>query len=224
MAEQRQYRLRALYCKQGRLVMLSHLEVAEALRRAVRRADLPFAVSQGFSPHMKMTFSAALPVGVGSTSEIFDLMLTEYVPAAQAFQALQRASVPDLMVVACAYVDNKAKAASVAFPVSHYCARFDGPVDGFELVEQLTVARANKKPKTQVLADYLRGPVEKDGFEVRFALEALANGSLRPDNLLSASLEAYNRDSSHPLRLVSCTRVDQCDTEGGSLLALMGKA
>ena len=46
------FRLRMTFCKQGRLAMLSHLEVARALERAVRRAGLPFAVSQGFSPHM----------------------------------------------------------------------------------------------------------------------------------------------------------------------------
>ena len=44
------FRLRVGYCKQGRLALLSHLEIARALERAVRRAALPFAVSQGFSP------------------------------------------------------------------------------------------------------------------------------------------------------------------------------
>ena len=66
------FRLRMTFCKQGRLAMLSHLEVARALERAVRRAGLPFAVSQGFSPHMKIAFGAALPVGVGGTHEVPD--------------------------------------------------------------------------------------------------------------------------------------------------------
>ena len=67
------FRLRCSYVEQGRLAMLSHLEVAHTLERTVRRAKLPFAISQGFSPHMKIAFGAALPVGVGSTWEIFDL-------------------------------------------------------------------------------------------------------------------------------------------------------
>ena len=70
------FRLRMTFCKQGRLAMLSHLEVARALERAVRRAGLPFAVSQGFSPHMKIAFGAALPVGVGGTHELADLQMT----------------------------------------------------------------------------------------------------------------------------------------------------
>ena len=86
------FRLRATYCKQGRLALLSHLEVARALERAVRRAGLPFAVSQGFSPHMKIAFGAALPVGVGGTCELFDLQMTRYVPPDEVLEALQGAS------------------------------------------------------------------------------------------------------------------------------------
>ena len=111
------FRLRMTFCKQGRLAMLSHLEVARALERAVRRAGLPFAVSQGFSPHMKIAFGAALPVGVGGTHELADLQMTRYVPVDEALEALQRASVPDLMVKACDYIEPHAPAASAAYPI-----------------------------------------------------------------------------------------------------------
>lgn len=68
MAEQQTFRMRITFAKQGRLALLSHLEVARAIEAVpVRRAQLPFAVSQGFSPHMKIAFGAALPVGVGGT-------------------------------------------------------------------------------------------------------------------------------------------------------------
>lgn len=61
MADPRLFRLRVTFRETGRLAMLSHLELARALERAVRRAQLPFAVSQGFSPHMRIAFGAALP-------------------------------------------------------------------------------------------------------------------------------------------------------------------
>ena len=79
MADQQNFRLRVFFAKSGRCAMLSHLEVARALERAVRRAALPYAISQGFSPHMKIAFGAALPVGVGGVSECFDLMMTSYI-------------------------------------------------------------------------------------------------------------------------------------------------
>jgi radical SAM-linked protein len=104
---------------------MSHLEIARALEYAVRRSGLPFAISEGFSPHIKIAFGSALPVGVGSTCEIFDLQLTQYVPAARALEALQASSVADLMVTDVTYIENGAAAASVAYPRSSYIARFE---------------------------------------------------------------------------------------------------
>lgn len=197
--------------------MLSHLEVARALERTVRRAQLPYAISQGFSPHMKIAFGAALPVGVGSTCEIFDLQLTEYVPPVRALEALQRASVPDLMVQECAYIESNARAASVAFPLSVYEVRFSHPIAAVLVPENVTVVR-KRKEKVLYVADFLiegfspvvrgatsagapgPGAASSTGTEAgaaasvpsdlwRFALEAKESGSLRPDALLRACLE-----------------------------------
>lgn len=156
MAELRRFHLRATYIEHDRLAMLSHLEVARALERTVRRAQLPYAISQGFSPHMKIAFGAALPVGVGSTCEIFDLQLTEYVPPVRALEALQRASVPDLMVQECAYIESNARAASVAFPLSVYEVRFSHPIAAVLVPENVTVVR-KRKEKVLYVADFLIG-------------------------------------------------------------------
>ena len=112
---EQKFRLRVHFTKKGRLAFLSHLELTSALERAVRRAKLPFAVSNGFSPHMKLSFGSALPVGVGSTCEIFDITLTTYVNPEKVIEALQSKTVPDLNFFDAKYVDNKASAASIAY-------------------------------------------------------------------------------------------------------------
>lgn len=139
------FRLRVTYAMSGRLVMLSHLEVARALERAVRRADLPYAVSQGFSPHMKQAFGAALPVGVGGTEEIFDVQLTEYVAPDKALERLRAASAPDLMPHKACYITKDVPAASVAYPFSTYRAviAFDDMVPGEEGSEAIANAVAD---------------------------------------------------------------------------------
>lgn len=179
----RVFRLRATFIERDRLAMLSHLEVAHALERTVRRAGLPFAVSQGFSPHMKIAFGAALPVGVGSNCEVFDLQLREYVAPGKALAALQQSSVPDLMVQDCRYIENNAPAASVAFPFSTYEARFSAPVASVAVPETITVVR-KRKEKTLVVSEFLAEPFAIDGDCVTFTLEAKPTGSLRPDVLL----------------------------------------
>ncbi|NPD30619.1 DUF2344 domain-containing protein [Eggerthellaceae bacterium zg-1084] len=214
--------LRAHYVEQGRLAMLSHLEVARTLERTIRRAGLPFAVSQGFSPHMKIAFGAALPVGVGSTCETFDVQLTRYVPADEALCALQRASVPDLMVTSCAYLDPGAKAASVAFPLSTYEVRLSHAVPRLTAPAQVKVVRKRKERVLEV-ADFLVGdvrPVDRrsdGGHEVwRFTLRAREQGSLRPDVLLAAMLDqacADGEGAAGELQVVSTTRVAQAAAE-----------
>lgn len=153
---ERRFRLRCRYVETGRLAFLSHLEVAATLERVVRRARLPFAVSRGFSPHMKIAYGAALPVGIGSVCEIFDVTLTDYVPADQARAALRAATVPDLMIEQCAYVEPRAKAASVAYPFSTYEVRLSRPVDGLVVPDEVRIVR-KRKERVLATADYLRG-------------------------------------------------------------------
>ena len=134
---------------------------------------------------MKIAFGAALPVGVGSTCEVFDVQLTDYVPPDRALAALQAASVPDLMVQECRYIEKSAPAASVAFPLSTYEVRFETPVSHIDVPETITVVR-KRKEKVLVVGDFLVRPFElsDDGRNAVFALEAKQTGSLRPDVLL----------------------------------------
>ena len=196
------FRLRGVFCKQGRLALLSHLEVARALERAVRRAGLPFAVSQGFSPHMKIAFGAALPVGVGGTRELFDLQLTRYVAPERALEALQAASVPDLMVKSCEYIESHAKAASAAFPVSTYRALLSCAPAQLPVPAEIAVVR-KKKEKVLDVADFLVGEMDLSGATLTFSLESKPTGSLRPDVLLRSCFDQANGDEDdRPLALL----------------------
>jgi len=56
---------------------LSHLELKTAFLRAIKRAELPPAYSQGFHPHIKASFGDAVSVGVSSYCEIIDLDLNK---------------------------------------------------------------------------------------------------------------------------------------------------
>lgn len=190
----RRFVLRATYIERDRLALLSHLEVAHALERTVRRAGLPFAISQGFSPHMKIAFGAALPVGVGSTCEIFDIQLREYVPVDKALAALKAASVRDLMVQDAYYIDSHAKAASVAYPVSVYEVEFSRAPGSLPVPQDIVRIR-RKKEKVFHVADHLVEPIVFDTERpevAHFALEAHDTGALRADLLMQECLRLYN--------------------------------
>ena len=83
-------RLRFTIGRRGRLRFLSHLETSQAWIRALRRARLPLAYSQGFHAHPKVTFATALPVGEESDMELMDVVLQEHCNPADALEGLQR--------------------------------------------------------------------------------------------------------------------------------------
>ena len=203
MADPMQFRLRVYYRKSGRCAMLSHLEVARALERAVRRAGLPYAISQGFSPHMKIAFGAALPVGVGGTKECFDLQMTRYIAPDKVAEALFNSSVPELMVTSCEYIGAKDPAASVAYPLSVYRAVLSETLHAPEVPAEITVMR-KKKEKVLVPAEFIVGALEISNASIEFTLRAKPTGSLRPDVLLRHL--CAQQPSAYPL---SVTRIEQ---------------
>jgi radical SAM-linked protein len=76
-------RLRIRFAKMGRVRWTSHRDVARMWERALRRARLPVAYTEGFSPRPKLSFGLALPTGCESTAEYLDVALGEPVAADQ---------------------------------------------------------------------------------------------------------------------------------------------
>ena len=68
-------RLRVTFSRGEEVRYLSHLDTMRMWERALRRADIPLAYSQGFSPHPKISIAAPLPIGVTSDGELMDIML-----------------------------------------------------------------------------------------------------------------------------------------------------
>ncbi|MGH4024009.1 MAG: TIGR03936 family radical SAM-associated protein, partial [Pseudonocardiaceae bacterium] len=68
-------RVRLRYAKRGKLRFTSHRDVARTFERALRRAGLPMAYSQGFSPHPKISWVGAAPTGTASEAEYVEIQL-----------------------------------------------------------------------------------------------------------------------------------------------------
>jgi radical SAM-linked protein len=64
------YRIR--FTKLGRAAFLGHLDLVRLLARSFRRADVPLAVTRGFSPKPRMSFGPALGLGVPALAELLD--------------------------------------------------------------------------------------------------------------------------------------------------------
>jgi len=184
-----EYRLRVAYAKQGRGAYLSHLELIRALERTVRRAGLPSASTQGFSPHMKIAFGPALGVGVGSLCEHFDVILREYIDAEEALERLKSAAPDVLPMTDCDYVSAKEPSLSAAVTILKYQVIIDGDVT--VRTETPSVIEVQQKDKAKT---YETLTVLPEGISVmhapgvailNFTIRATPQGTLRPDSLVA---------------------------------------
>jgi radical SAM-linked protein len=66
-------KLRIRFQKLGKVRWISHRDIARCVERAVRRAKLPVAYSEGFSPRPRIAFGLALPTGAESLAEYLDI-------------------------------------------------------------------------------------------------------------------------------------------------------
>jgi radical SAM-linked protein len=72
-------RLRVTFCRGEEVKYITHLDIMRFWERALRRAAIPLAYSQGYSPGPRISLAAPLPVGVTSTGELLDVYLSRRV-------------------------------------------------------------------------------------------------------------------------------------------------
>lgn len=73
-------RLRLRLGRGEEVKFISHLDIVRFWERAFRRAGIPLAYSQGFTPHPRLSVAAPLPVGVTSEAELMDIWLKRWMP------------------------------------------------------------------------------------------------------------------------------------------------
>ena len=118
-------RLRITYRKGGPARYVAHLDVMRTWERAIRRAKLPLAYTQGFSPHARIALAAPLPVGTVGEREQMDVFMDEPVDAAEAQRRLAAALPPGLEAVAVEEVGERLPSLQSSVRAARYEVRFD---------------------------------------------------------------------------------------------------
>jgi radical SAM-linked protein len=73
-------RIRFRFAKLGKIRFTSQRDVARMWERALRRAVLPLAYTEGFSPRPQLSFGLALPTACESLAEYLDVVLDDARP------------------------------------------------------------------------------------------------------------------------------------------------
>lgn len=146
-------RIMLRFSKEGPLRWISHLDTMRTFQKALRRAAIPVALSQGFNPHQKLSLAAPLSVGVASRGEYLDLELKQEMAAEEIRTRLNGVLPAEMRILAAKELDGKAPSLMAAVQLSRYRLRLpaelsaEGPMLIAELLQQelLPLQRTTKK-------------------------------------------------------------------------------
>lgn len=198
-------KLRMQITKDRDIRFISHLEYVRTIERAIRRAKLPAAYSEGFNPHLKFSLASALGVGVVSYTEFVEIELAEPMEVELAAKALDKALPRGIRVLAADAVANNtaalmAEAAGASYVVTlPFAEDISQAIVSYNEAEELLFKKAAPKRKEKFkeidVKFYIpQLAVEQKDDKTIFTFECKITpiGSMKAVDLLNALNEAYN--------------------------------
>jgi len=181
-------RLRLWFRVVGDQRFLSHHDTMRLWERALRRANLPLRMSEGFNPRPRISLSEPRSVGVASDAEILEFELADWVNPDAILDGLGRQVPEGIRITSLDLVRPTDKARPVAVV---YTA--DPPAPPADLADRiarllaadrLPVVRHRPTGDKPLDARPFIESVEMDGPRVRMVLRTGPKGTVRPDEIL----------------------------------------
>ena len=100
-------RMLAVFEKGERIRHIGHLDIQRSVQRGLRRSGLPVAYSNGFNPHILITFASALSTGACGKREIMDVTMAEEVSPEEFLEKMNQAMPPEMRLSEARALDQK---------------------------------------------------------------------------------------------------------------------
>lgn len=189
--------------KQAPVRFLSHLDLLRAFERAIRRAGIPVAFSEGFNPRPKLVFASALALGATSEAEMATLELAEPLGPDALVEELNKQLPEGLRLLEAGEIPAQGKSPMVALEIAEYelrCAAEPSAttmdslreaIDGFlgrEHCEVLRETPGKGRRKIDIRAKVLSiEPLRAAEGEIAFRLRVAIGkeGSVKPAELVT---------------------------------------
>lgn len=151
--------IRMKFKKHGCMKFIGHLDIMRYFQKAIRRADIDIAYSEGFSPHMIMSFAAPLGVGLTSEGEYVDLRVNSLKSSQEAVDALNRVMVEGMEVVSFKVLPEDAKNAMASVAAADYFVKFregyapenwQADFEAFLQKESMPIVKKTKRSEAEV--------------------------------------------------------------------------
>ena len=92
-------KIRIQFAKYGKMIYIGHLDIMRYFQKALRRADVDLAYTQGYNPHPILSFAAPLGVGITSCGEYADLEVNSSGSSKEMLARLNEVMVPGMEII-----------------------------------------------------------------------------------------------------------------------------
>nr|WP_251441247.1 TIGR03936 family radical SAM-associated protein [Veillonella intestinalis] len=197
-------KLRLALSKGEDMRFLSHLDYAQAVERMIRRAAIKMAYSEGFNPHMKISFSSALALGITADVEYLDMDIIEDLTVADVKERLNQVAPPGLQVLDGREMPDRVKKLMAICNYAVY--EVSGPVtaeaDWASLLQPFNEATeiayekvTPKKTRTIDVKHFVKEPitarVEGDRVILTMGIGIYPEGTMKPGDVWQLGREKY---------------------------------
>ena len=153
--------IRIKFSKTGPLRFISHLDVMRYFQKVIRRADMDICFSEGFSPHMLMSFAAPLGVGLTSEGEYVDIRMNHAPSSREALERMNAVMAEGMEAISFRRLPDNSKNAMSIVAAADYEVRFrQGREPGKDWEKRLLDFL--DPPAIRVLKDTKKGQQEVD--------------------------------------------------------------
>lgn len=133
--------IRIKFQKYGVMKFIGHLDIMRYFQKAMRRAGIDIAYSEGFSPHQIMSFAAPLGVGITSDGEYLDIEVKSTRSSKESIDALNQVMVEGISVLEYKKLPDMAKTSMALVAAADYIVfikeNYENPFDRKELEEKI---------------------------------------------------------------------------------------
>lgn len=186
--------VRIKFQKTGELRFISHLDVMRCFQKAIRRAGIDICFSEGFSPHMVMSFASPLGLGLTSEGEYVDIRVNQMTSSADAKARMNEVMADGMHVKSIRLLPEGSKNAMSIVAAADYEIRFrEGrePESGWEekLMEflarpEIRIQKETKKGQQEVdIRPWIYACTVQDGV-IRLKAAAGSVHNLKPELFL----------------------------------------
>jgi radical SAM-linked protein len=192
-------KIRFRFRKAEALRLISHLDTMRCFERMLRRASIPFAMTQGFHPQPRFVPALSLPLGATGCREVAELELTEPCEVDDISNRLAAVSPPGLTILSANAIPMKASAVArrIVYRVELPTPLPDSITEARERMlsgEKLWSERIKPKPRGLNIRPYLRD-IRIESHAIDFDLWVTNTGTARIDELIAmAGLAECNPD------------------------------